>query len=127
MKTEEQSVKVVTNSGQEWIIKVDDNGKLQVEKQNQQDDYVDYSNKNRGREGTLNKGTKVLENYLIESEGFTPVNAKIQVTLLSREITAANGGAKLDYILGDKQPLIDLINASTLISADAKLVLIGVL
>lgn len=46
--------------------------------------------------------------------GDTKTQAKNKVRQLSREISDLNKEIKLDYITGDKQPLKDAINASTL-------------
>jgi hypothetical protein len=85
-------------------------------------EYVLYMNRTRQREWTLGKATMNFIGYFI-SLGDTQEVAEAKVTDLSTEVAAL----LYVYTLGNTQPLIDGVNASTLpfMDAAAKAFLVG--
>lgn len=73
--------------------------------------------RDRSRWNRLNHATNTLKEYFI-GDGDTPATAKLKVNQLSDE-ASVSGEPILNYILGNKQPLKNKINASALSFMDA--------
>ena len=61
----------------------------------------------------LNHATGILKKYFIDG-GDSPAQAKSKVKQLSTETSEMGGEPIMNYILGNKQPLKNKINASAL-------------
>ena len=78
-----------------------------------------YLERNLSRQGTLGQSTmKLLESFMsVEGDDYDTAKQKVQE--LSNEISTGTPSAKMDFILGSIQPLIDQVNASVLVHMTA--------
>jgi len=76
----------------------------------------------------LDHATGIRKQYFID-DGDTPGQAKSKVNQLSTEVGDSGGEPIMNYIMGNKQPMKDKVNASTLLfmDADAKTAILNVL
>jgi len=94
----------------------------------QDESTSDYLIRCENRKATLGKSTVSLIGYLMGLGDDYPA-AKQKVVDLGNEIRTSDPGAKYDYELGNTQPLIDIVNSSTLpfMTAEAKALVVAIL
>ena len=90
------------------------------------DDSSNKFTRDQSRWIRLNHATGNLKQYFIDG-GDSPAQAKLKVNQLSTEASEMGGEPIMNYIMGNKQPLKDKINASTLSFMDttAKLTIVN--
>jgi hypothetical protein len=71
--------------------------------------YAKYQERYVLRMMQLMQATQNLIEYY-ENAGDSREDAEIKVTLVSREVSRINGGAKVDYFLGDTGQLVQILN-----------------
>ena len=82
------------------------------------DDSSNKFTRDQSRWLRLNHATNTLKKYFIDN-GNSQAQAKSKVNQLSTEASTIGGEPIMNYILGNKQPLKDNINASILSFMDA--------
>ena len=80
-----------------------------------EEETASYYQRSNLREVKLMKGTMALVAYFV-SKGFDVPTSSANVTSISTEVAPL----LYVYVLGNKQPLFDKINASTLVFMDAE-------
>ena len=83
----------------------------------------EYIGRSKGREKHLHRSTLEMVGYFMQTLGDSEEDANAKVTELSTELAPA----LFPYVLGNKQPLLDGINASALpyMDANAKVFIIN--
>lgn len=112
-------------NGKRWGVRFTNRGKLKVTKDEEPDPIIDYGNRNKDRQATIEEATISMVAYFM-GLGDTKEDADSKITQISREVK----GEIFGYILGDVQQLKDhLQQISTLafFDQDAKDTLIGML
>ncbi len=84
--------------------------------------------RDRSRWGRLNHATGTLRRYFID-EGDSSAMAKVKINQLSNEVSESGGEPIFNYIMGNKKPMRDKVQASVLsfMDQDAKDVMLNVL
>ena len=79
----------------------------------QEDATVDFGIRTKNRTATLGCSTmELLKSFMDDGDDYTTAKGKVKA--FSQEITAAQPGAKVDYMLGDTTLLINTVQASIL-------------